>query len=114
MQEGNVLRHIVSAQGVKIDPSRVEAIQSLSFPRTRKEVQYFLGKIIFMRIFISNFAELVKYFTTMLKNGNEVKWNVESRNYFNQIKRALTEARVLIIPDYSKEFLIFSFSSSYT
>jgi hypothetical protein len=36
MQEGKLLGHIVSAKGVKIDPSQVEAIQSLSFPRTRK------------------------------------------------------------------------------
>ena len=96
---------------MKIDLSRVEAIQSLSFPRSRKEVQSFLGKINFLRRFISNFAELVKYITTMLRKGNEVKWNVEFRNYFNQIKRALTEALVLMSPDYSKEFLIFSFAS---
>jgi hypothetical protein len=38
MQEGKLLGHIVSVEGVKIDPSRVEAIQSLYFPITRKEV----------------------------------------------------------------------------
>jgi hypothetical protein len=114
MQEGKLLEHIVSAEGVKIDPSQVEAIQSLSFPRTKKEVQYFLGKNNFLRRFISNFAELVKCITTMLKTGNDVKSTVESRNSFNQIKRALTEAPFLINPDYSKEFLIFSFTSSDT
>jgi hypothetical protein len=79
-----------------------------------KEVQSFLGKINFLRRFISNFVELVKYITTMLRMGNEVKWNVESRDSFNQIKRALTESPVLINPDYSKEFQIFSFASSDT
>jgi hypothetical protein len=114
MQEGKLLGHIVSAEGVKIDPRRVEAIQSLYFPRSRKEVQYFLGKINFLRRFISNFVELVKYITTMLRKGNEVKWTSESRNSFNQIKRDLNEVLVLIIPDYSKEFMIFSFTSSDT
>jgi hypothetical protein len=47
----------------------------------------------------------------MLRKGNEVKWTVEPRESFNQIKKALTEAPVLISPDYSKDFLIFSFSS---
>jgi hypothetical protein len=42
---------------VRIDPNRVEAIQTLSLPRSRKEVQAFLGKINFLRRFISNFAE---------------------------------------------------------
>jgi hypothetical protein len=111
MKEGKLLGHIVSAEGVRIDPSRVEAIQTLSLPRSKKEVQAFLGKINFLRRFISNFVELVKHITTMLKKGNEVKWTAEPRESFVQIKRALTEAPVLISPDYSKDFLIFSFAS---
>jgi hypothetical protein len=58
-----------------------------------------------------NFAELVKNITTMLTKENEVKWIAKSINYFDQIKKALTEAPVLIGPDYSKDFLIFSFAS---
>jgi ribonuclease HI len=111
MKEGKLLGHIVSAEGVRIDPSRVEAIQTLSLPRSKKEVQAFLGKINFLRRFVSNFAELVKHITAMLRKGNEVKWTAEPRESFVQIKRALTEAPVLINPDYSKDFLIFSFAS---
>jgi hypothetical protein len=111
MQEGKLLGHIVSAEGVKIDPSRVETIQALSLPRSKKEVQAFLGKINFLRRFVSNFSELVKHIMAMLRKGNEVKWTIEPRASFDQIKRALIEAPVLINPDYSKEFLIFSFAS---
>jgi len=111
IKEGKFLGHIVSIEGVRIDPSRVGAIQTLSLPRSRKEVQAFLGKINFLRRFVSNFAEVVKHITTMLKKGNEVKWTVEPRESFVQIKKALTEAPVLINPDYSKDFLIFSFAS---
>jgi hypothetical protein len=50
----------------------------------------------------------------MFRKGSGVKWTVESRNYFGQIKRDLTEALVLISPDYSKEFMIYVFSSSNT
>ena len=96
---------------MRIDPRRVKAIQNLSLPRSKKEVQAFLGKINFLRRFVSNFAELVKNITAMLRKGNEVKWTDEPKEYFIQIKRALTEAPVLISPDYSKEFLIFSFAS---
>jgi hypothetical protein len=111
MKEGKLLGHIVSAEGVMIDPSRVEAIQTLSLLISRKEVQAFLGKINFLRRFVSNFVEMVKLITAMLRKGNEVKWTIESRNSFDQIKKALTEALVLISPDYSKDFLIFSFAS---
>jgi hypothetical protein len=111
MKEGKLLGHIVSTEGVNIDPSRVKAIQTLSPPRSRKEVQSFLGKVNFLRRFVSNFVELVKHITTMLRKGNEVKWIVEPRESFDWIKKDLTEAPVLISPDYSKDFLIFSFSS---
>jgi hypothetical protein len=47
----------------------------------------------------------------MLRKGNEVKWTIESRNSFDLIKKALTEAPILISNDYSKDFLIFSISS---
>jgi hypothetical protein len=111
MKEGKLLGHTVSAEGVRIDSSRVEAIQTLSLPRSKKEVQSFLGKINFLRRFVSNFAELVKYITTMLRKDSEIKWTVESRDSFDQIKKSLTEAPVLVSPDYSKDFLIFSFAS---
>jgi ribonuclease HI len=111
MQEGKLLGHIVSAEGVRIDPNRVEAIQALSLPRSKKEVQAFLGRINFLRRFVSNFAELVKHITTMLRKGHEIKWTAESKESFNQIKKALTEAPVLVSPDYSKDFMIFSFAS---
>jgi hypothetical protein len=74
-------------------------------------VQAFLGKINFLRRFVSNFAKLVKHITTMLRKGNEVKWTAEPRESFVQIKRVLTEAPMLISPDYSKDFFIFSFAS---
>jgi hypothetical protein len=111
MEEGKLLGHIVSAEGVRIDPSRMKAIQTLSLPRSKKEVQSFLGKINFLRRFVSNFAELVKHITTLLRKGNEVKWIAEPRESFVQIKKDLTEAPMLISPDYSKDFLIFSFAS---
>jgi hypothetical protein len=86
MKEGKLLGCIVSAEGVKIYPIRVEAIQSLSLPRSRKEVQSFLVKINFLRRFVSNFVELVKHIIAMLRKGNEVKWTTEPRESFNQIK----------------------------
>jgi ribonuclease HI len=67
MQEGKLLGHIVSRDGIRIDPKRVEAIETLAIPRNVKEIQSFLGKIIFLRRFVPNFAEIVKLITDMLK-----------------------------------------------
>jgi hypothetical protein len=114
IKKDKLLGHIVSVEGVKIDPSRVEAIKNISLPRSKKEIQSFLGKTNFLRRFISNFVELVKFITSMLRKGNEVKWKLEARNSFDQIKQAPTEAPILISPNYSKEFLISYFSSNDT
>jgi hypothetical protein len=67
MREGKLLGHIVSREGIKIDPKRVEAIDTINIPRNIKEIQSFLGKIIFLRRFIPIFAEIVKLITDMLK-----------------------------------------------
>jgi hypothetical protein len=108
------LGHIVSRDGIKIDPKRVEAIDTINIPRNRKEIQSFLGKNIFLRRFIPNFAEIVKLITDMLKKDSEVKWTTEAKASFECIKKVIGEASVLASPDYMKEFLIFSFASEHT
>jgi hypothetical protein len=114
MQEGKLLGHIVSRDGIRIDPKRVEAIETLAIPRNVKEIQSFLGKIIFLRRFVPNFAEIVKLITDMLKKNSEVKWTTEARASFDHIKKVISEAPVLTSPDYLKEFFIFSFASEHT
>ena len=50
----------------------------------------------------------------MLRKGVGVKWNIEAKQSFELVKLALTQAPVLINPDFSKDFLIFSFASEHT
>ena len=52
--------------------------------------------------------------TNMLKKEVGVKWTVETKKSFELVKHALTRAPVLISPDFSKDFLIFSFASEHT
>jgi hypothetical protein len=79
MQEGKLLGHIVLAEGVRIDSSKVEVIHALSLPKSKKEGESFLGKINFLRRFVLDFIELVKHITSILRKGIEVKWTTESR-----------------------------------
>jgi len=70
----------------------------LPLPRNKKEIQFFFEKIIFLRIFIPNYAEIVKDVTDMLKKNNEVKWTVSARFSFDKIKKAICEAPTLASP----------------
>lgn len=74
LEEGKLLGHIISEDGIKIDPNRVDAIQKIKIPRTKKEIQSFIGNINFLRRFISNFVDILKYITNMLRKENEIKW----------------------------------------
>jgi hypothetical protein len=80
VEEGKLLGHIISKEGIKIDPSRVEGILKIETTCSKKEVQYFLGKVSFFRIFIPNLEEIIKHITCMLRKGNKIKWNLEARS----------------------------------
>ena len=66
MKEGKLLGHIISQEGIKIDPNRVEAIHKTELPWNKVEVQSFLRKVIFLRRFIVDFSEIVRCITNML------------------------------------------------
>jgi hypothetical protein len=114
MQKGKLLGHIMSRDGIKIDPKRIESIDTINIPRNVKEIPSFLGKINFLRRFILNFVQIVKLITNMLKKNSAIKWMAESKASFSRIKKVIREAPVLASPDYLKEFLIFSFVSKHT
>ena len=114
LEEGKLLGHVISKDGIRIDPSRVEAIDKIDIPKRIKEVQSFIGKVDFLRRFIPNCAEIMKSINDMLKKDNEIRWNKETRKYFTDIKRVLTQATILISLDFTKYFQIYSFSLEHT
>jgi hypothetical protein len=91
-----------------------EGILKIGIPRSKKEVQSFLGKVNFLRRFFANLVDTIKHITNMLNKGNQIKWNPEARKSFEDIKVALTKAPVLASPNFEKDFILFSFASEHT
>ena len=114
MEEGKLLGHIISKDGIRIDPTRVDAIRHIALPRSKKEVQSFIGKVNFLRRFIINCAKKMRTITEMLRKGSEIRWIPEAKGSFEDIKNALTKAPMLISPNFDKQFLIYSFASKHT
>lgn len=108
--KGKLLGHIISKDGIKIDPKRVEAIQKIPFPHIVKSLQSFPRKINFLRRFIPNYVEVAKPIQGLLKKYAKFFWGNEGRKSFLEIKDSIAKAHVLVSPDYSKEFMIFSFT----
>eukprot|EP00253_Pinus_taeda_P025957 PITA_25957 len=114
MEEGKPLGYIISKDGICIDPTRVQAIQQIDLPQNKKEIQSFNGKMNFLRRFVPNLAEHLREMTNMLKKENQVKWTEEAVKSFNLVKLALSSAPVLVSPDYTQDFILFSFASEHT
>ena len=81
-----MLGHIISKDGVKIDPERVEAINKVPLPLNKKSLQSFNGKIIFIRRFMQNLAELMKPTQKLLKKDAKFEWDNEGKEAFRSIK----------------------------
>jgi hypothetical protein len=101
---------IILKDGVKIDPERVEAIKRVPIPQTKKALQSFLGQINFVRRSIPNLAETIKPILKLLKKDVKFEWTEEGRKAFKIIKDSISRSPMLISPDYSKDFQIFSFA----
>ena len=73
-------------------------------------MQYFLGKINFVRRFISDFAEIVKPLQEMIKKDSNFKWTKERKEAFDKIKEAIAEAPNLRSPNFDKKFILYTFA----
>jgi hypothetical protein len=92
----------------------VEAIKKIPLPQTKKALQTFLGQINFVRRFIPNLAETMKPILKMLKKDVKFEWADQGSKAFKNIKDSIGKSSVLISPNYSKYFQIFSFASEDT
>ena len=103
-----MLGKIISKEGFRINPDRVKGILKVEEPRRKKEIQSFIGQVNFLRRFIPSFTEILMDITYMLRKDHEIKWTVGAKKAFKDIKHAISEAHVLISPDFEKGFLVFS------
>jgi hypothetical protein len=87
-----LLGHVVSEEGISIDPERVESIKNIRPPTNKKSLQSFFGKINFIRWFIPNFVEKVKPMNALLRKDVTFKWDNDSLKSFEDIKEAITTA----------------------
>ena len=75
MNSGRLLGFIISKEGVRVDPLKVEAILQLSPPRNICHLQCLQGMENFLRIFVVNFANLTRGFMRLLKKDTPFEWD---------------------------------------
>jgi hypothetical protein len=75
LTEVQFLGHVVSSEGISMDPSKVREVLYWKPPRTVHQVRNFLGLAGYYRIFIPNFSKIVKPITDLLNNEDKFVWN---------------------------------------
>ena len=106
-----MLGHIVSKIGIYIDPERIKAVKQIPLPHNKKGMQYFMGTINFVRRFVPDFAQIVKTLQQMINQSVQFKWTDTEKGDFNNIKEAIAHAPPLKIPNFEKDFILYTFSS---
>ncbi|GKA80519.1 reverse transcriptase domain-containing protein [Tanacetum coccineum] len=104
VKEGIVLRHKISKSGIEVDRAKVEVIAKLPHPTTVKGVRSFLGHAGFYRRFIQDFSKIARPMTHLLEKETPFFFSKECIESFNTLKRKLTEAPILIAPDWDLPF----------
>jgi hypothetical protein len=101
------LGHVISAGGVSVDPSKVKDVLNWMPQTNTSEIQSFLGLAGYCRRFIKDFSKIVKPMTRLLEKNKDFDWTEECQTSFEELKKRLTLALVLILPDITKKFNIY-------
>ena len=105
-QQTCFLGFVVSSDGVEVDETKIQAIQTWPFPMSLEELRRFLGSARFYRRFIKDFSIISCPLHELTKKNVPFIWGNAHDFAFNELKRLLTQAPLLALPDFSKTFEI--------
>ncbi|KAJ9531025.1 hypothetical protein QJQ45_000977 [Haematococcus lacustris] len=104
------LGHIISAQGISVDPCKVTAISEWPVPTSLKTPQSFLGAANYVRKFVHNFSTIAAPLTNLTGPKKESfpwkAWPQAELDAFNALKQAISNVPMLKLPDHSKPFQV--------
>ena len=90
-----------------MDPGKVRDVLDWEPPQTVSEIRSFLGLAGYYRRFIENFSKIAKPLTSLLEKEKDFKWSDACQNNFEELKKRLTTASVLVMPHIHKNFDIY-------
>nr|GEX83090.1 reverse transcriptase domain-containing protein [Tanacetum cinerariifolium] len=104
VKEEIFLGHKISKNGLEVDRSKVDVIAKLPYPMTVKGVRSFLGHASFYRRFIQDFSKIARPITHLLEKETPFVFFKDCIDAFETLKKKLTEAPILVFPDWNLHF----------
>ena len=108
LKEASFLGHIVYAEGIRVDPTKIEAVVNWKPPQNVTEVRSFLDLASYYRRFVRGFSIIASPLTKLLRKGIKFEWIEKCQKGFEQLKGMLVEAPVLTKPTLGKEYTLYS------
>jgi hypothetical protein len=107
--DGQFLGFLVHEWGIEIGLKSQEAVRTMVLPTTKRELQQLIGKINFVRRFVSNLSGWIEPFMDLvkIKADEEFRWGAEQQRAFEEIKEYLARPPVLVPPQRDKLFYIY-------
>jgi hypothetical protein len=100
------LGHIISEEGIVVDPANIEVVKGWIVPKNVTEVRSFMGLAGYYRRFIAGFSRIAHPITSLQRKGVKFQWTKECEKSFHQLKKLLTSSAILKIADPSEGFLV--------
>ena len=113
LKEVSYLGHIVFAEGIRVDPTKIEEVVSWKPPRNVTEVRSFLGLAGYYRRFVKGFSIIASLLTNLLRKWVKFEWDDKCQSRFEQLKKILVEAPVLTQPTSGREYAMYSDASKF-
>ena len=111
MKKLSYLGHLITPEGVSIDPERVKCIQELQSPATVKEAKRVYGFFAWFRKFIPSFSSISAPLIR-LANSDSFYWDAELETAFLSLRECLLSGRVLAYPSRDDPFILYTDSST--
>jgi hypothetical protein len=107
LNEVSFLGHVITDGGIAVDTGKVKDVLKWELPTTVSEIRSFLGLAGYYRRFIDGFSEIVKPLISLLEKAKKFVWSEACQNSIEELKKRLTTAPVLAMPDIYKSFNIY-------